>query len=242
MKKLAIILLTLTFSLQTQAQSWWNSKKVRGNGNVTTETRNVGSFDKVSLGGSFDVYLVEGNEGKLTIEGEENVLKYVETEVKNGKLHLGFKDNTNISMTKKLTITVPFENLESVSLGGSGNIIAKKRIKADEVSFALGGSGSIVANVDANTVKTSIGGSGNIKLKGKTDYLKCSIGGSGDVKAYELDANSLKASIAGSGDVQISVKNKIKATVVGSGSVYYKGNPSQIDSNSLGSGDVVDKN
>ena len=52
----------------------------------------------------------------------------------------------------------------------------------------------------------------------------------------------LKASIAGSGDVLATVSNKIKATVVGSGSVYYKGNPSQIDSNSLGSGDVIDRN
>ncbi len=242
MKKLAILLLTLSFSFQTQAQSWWNSKKVKGNGKVITETRKISSFNKVNVGGSFDVYLIDGTEGKITLEGEENILKYIETEVKKGKLNINFKENTNIKTTKKLIVTVPFENIESVALGGSGNVIAKKRIKADEASFALGGSGNIVASVDANTVKASIGGSGNIRLKGKTDNLKCAIGGSGNVKGYDLKTNSLKASIAGSGDVLATVSNKIKATVVGSGSVYYKGNPSQIDSNSLGSGDVIDRN
>ncbi|CAM1358584.1 putative auto-transporter adhesin, head GIN domain [Tenacibaculum sediminilitoris] len=242
MKKLAVLLLTLSFSFQTQAQSWWSSKKVKGNGNVITQTRTIKSFDKVSVGGSFDVYLVDGTEGKLTIEGEENILKYIETEVKKGKLNINFKENTNIKTTKKLIITVPFEKIESVALGGSGNVIVKKYIKADEVSFALGGSGNIMASVNANTVKASIGGSGNIKLKGKTDNLKCSIAGSGNVKAYDLNTSSLKASIAGSGDVQTSVSGKIKASVVGSGSVYYKGKPSHIDSNSVGSGDVIDKN
>ncbi|GFD79188.1 DUF2807 domain-containing protein [Tenacibaculum sp. KUL118] len=242
MKKLAILLLSLFFSFQTQAQSWWNSKKIKGNGNVTTEIRKIGSFDKVNIGGSFDVYLINGTEGKVTLEGEENILKYIETEVKNGKLNVHFKENTNIKATKKLTVTIPFEKIEAVALGGSGNIIAKKRIKADVISFGLGGSGNIIASVDANTVKTSIGGSGNIKLKGKSDYLKCAIGGSGNIKAYDLKTSSLKASIAGSGDISVTVNNKIKATIVGSGSIYYKGNPSDIDKTSLGSGNVIDRN
>lgn len=242
MKKLAILLLTLFFSFQTQAQSWWNSKKIRGNGKVITETRKINSFNKVNVGGSFDVYLVDGTEGKLTLEGEENILKYIETEVKNGKLNVHFKQNTNIKTTKKLIVTIPFEKIESVALGGSGNVIVKKRIKADEASFSLGGSGNIIASVDANTVKASIGGSGNIQLKGKSDNLKCSIGGSGNVKAYDLKTSSLKASIAGSGDVSASVNNKIKATIVGSGSVYYKGEPSDIDKTALGSGSVIDRN
>lgn len=242
MKKQFITTLLILLTISANSQSWWNSKKVRGNGNVTTETRTVQSFDKVSVGGSFDVNLVSGTEGKITIEGEENILKYIETEVKKGKLKIKFKDNTSIRTTKKLTVTVPFKHINTVSLGGSGNVTVSKHLKADEIGFALGGSGNISASVDANTVKVAIGGSGNIKLKGTADTLKCSIAGSGSVKAYDLNTSSVKASIAGSGDVQTSVKDQIKASVVGSGSVYYKGNPKHIDSNSVGSGDVVDRN
>jgi hypothetical protein len=242
MKKQLITIVLILLSVTVNSQSWWNSKKIKGNGKVTTETRKISSFNKVNVGGSFDVYLVDGTEGKLTLEGEENILKYIETEVKNGKLNVHFKQNTNIKTTKKLIVTIPFEKIESVALGGSGNVIAKKRIKADEVSFSLGGSGNIIASVDANTVKASIGGSGNIKLKGKGDNLKCSIGGSGNVKAYDLKTSSLKASIAGSGDVSATVNNRIKATIVGSGSIYYKGKPSDIDKTALGSGSVIDRN
>ena len=242
MKKQLFTIIVVLLSISINAQSWWNSKKIKGNGNVITKTRSIKNFDKVSIGGSFNVNLIDGSEGKITIEAEENLIPYIETEVKNGKLKVQFKENTNIKTTKRLIITIPFEDIEAISLGGSGNVRVGKRIKSDDVSFNIGGSGNITANVDANTVKASIGGSGNIKLKGDTDNLKCSIAGSGNIKAYDLDANTLKVSIAGSGNIQVTVNNKIKASVVGSGSVYYKGKPKHIDTNSIGSGDVIDRN
>ncbi len=242
MKKSIIILIAISMSLTSQAQSWWNSKKVKGNGNVTTETRKVNDFDRVNVGGSFDVRLVEGNEGKISIEGEENIIPYIETIVKNNKLKIKFKKNINIRTTKKLVVTVSFESIDGVSLEGSGNVVVNKKIKEEDISFSIAGSGNIKAMVNAKTIRASIGGSGNIKLKGSTNNLKCSIAGSGDVKAYELKTSYLKASIAGSGDIQTSVSKKIKASVVGSGSIYYKGKPKHIDTSSIGSGDVISKN
>ncbi|WP_435262787.1 head GIN domain-containing protein [Tenacibaculum sp. nBUS_03] len=242
MKKTTLLLIAISITLTSQAQSWWSSKKIKGNGNVTTETRKVKNFERVNVNGSFDVKLVEGNEGRISIEGEENIIPYIETIVKNNKLNLKFKKNINIRTTRKLVITVSFESIEGVSLSGSGDVTVHNKIKEDAVSFSIAGSGNIKAIVNANTVKTSIGGSGDIKLKGKTNNLKCSIAGSGDVKAYDLKASNLKASIAGSGNVQTSVSKKIKANVVGSGNIYYKGKPKQIDTNSLGSGDVISRN
>lgn len=243
MKKLnALLILILSISINTQAQSWWSSKKVRGNGNVITKTRTIDKFDRVSVGGSFNVVLVQGKEGKVTIEGEENIIPYLETFVKNDKLKIKFKDNTNIRTTKKLTVTVAFEDVEGISLGGSGNVEVTSEIKGEDVDFNIGGSGNIRAKVATKNAKASIGGSGNIKLEGTTTNFKASIAGSGNIKAYDLRAENLKASIAGSGDVHIYATKKIKASVVGSGSVYYKGNPKYIDTKSVGSGDVIDRN
>ncbi|MFY7670861.1 head GIN domain-containing protein [Tenacibaculum sp. MEBiC06402] len=238
MKNLLFALLIFTSS-SVFAQSWWNSKKVKGNGNVVTEKRSVGSFDDVSLSGSFDVVLIDGKEGKITLEGEENILPYIITEVKGGTLKIKVKKNTNLRFRKKLTVTVPFEDINGLALGGSGSIISKKTIKGNEVGLAIGGSGNIKANVKAETVKASIGGSGNIDLKGTSDKLKCSVAGSGNIRAYDLTVSTLRVSVAGSGDVEATVTERIKASIAGSGSVYYKGSAKYIDTSSVGSGDVV---
>lgn len=238
MKKLLFALLIFNSSA-IFSQSWWSSKKVKGNGNVVTEKRTVGSFDNVSLSGSFDVILVDGKEGKITLEGEENLLPYIITEVKGGTLKIKVKKNTNLRFRKKMTVTVPFEKINGLALGGSGSIISKKTIKSNEVGLAVGGSGNIKATVSAETIKASIGGSGNINLKGQGDKLKCSVAGSGNIRAYNLTVTSLRASVAGSGDIEATVSERIKASIAGSGSVYYKGNAKYVDTSSVGSGDVI---
>jgi len=240
-KKITLIVAFLCIGTSTNAQ-WWGNKKVKGNGNVTKVTRTTDAYDGVSVGGFFDVILVKGKEGKIIIEGEENLMEHIVTEVSGNTLKIKVEKGVNIRTTRRLTVTVPVEDISKVSLGGSGNITSETKLNSENLEVNLGGSGNIDLSLDATSVKSSIGGSGNIKLSGTADSMKSSIAGSGTIKAYELEVNSVKANIAGSGDIRISVKNSIKATVVGSGSIYYKGNPPKIDTKSVGSGSVVSRN
>lgn len=243
MKKLIITAVILTMTFSVNAQSWWkNSKKVKGDGNVKTETRNTQDYDGVSVGGFFDVILVKGTEGKIKIEGESNLLEYIETEVKKGSLKIRVKKGYNLKTTRRLTVTVPVKDINRVSIGGSGNVTSDMLLKADNFKVSVAGSGNVSLKIDANSISSSVAGSGDVELSGEADSMKCSIAGSGDIKAYELKVNSLKASIAGSGSIRISVEDEIKATVAGSGSIYYKGNPSKKDIKSAGSGRIVNKN
>jgi hypothetical protein len=127
-------------------------------------------------------------------------------------------------------------------LSGSGTIVNKGVLNNSNLKVNLGGFGNITLYVDSDEVQSSIGESGNIKLQGKSNKLESSIAGSRSIKAYELNTNILLATITGSGNIRSTVNNKIKAKVVGSGSVYYKGNPTYIHSKARGSGDVIDRN
>ena len=236
-KQFILIAIAIVFTSNVEAQ-WWGSKKVRGNGNVVTKTRSVGDYDKIGVGGSFDVKLVAGNEGTLTIQMDENLFDYLVTEVDGDKLSIKWKKGTNVSTRSKLLITVPFEDINSVSLAGSGDVYSEDVIKADSFKSALAGSGDLKLKVDANHVKSSIAGSGDIYLEGSTTSVKTSIAGSGDVHAYELSAKEAEISIAGSGGVKISVSDMLKARISGSGNVYYKGNPAKQDVKVSGSGNV----
>lgn len=238
---LASLFLTLTFSIN--AQSWFGkNEKIKGNGKVVTVNRTTNDYDGIAVGGSFNVILIKGSEGKITIKGEENIIPFITTEINNGTLKINYKKNTNIRTTKRLTVTVTFKDIESVALGGSGNISSTAGIQASDFNISLGGSGNIDLIVNSDTLNSKIGGSGNIKLKGNTNTFKCSIAGSGSINAYSLNVDEVNATIAGSGGIKTTVKNKIKAKIVGSGSIYYKGNPQEINKKSVGSGSVVDKN
>jgi hypothetical protein len=56
-------------------------KKIKGNGKRVTVNRTTSTYDGFAVGGSFNIILVKGNEGKITIEGEENIIPFIETEI-----------------------------------------------------------------------------------------------------------------------------------------------------------------
>ena len=73
MKKCTLILAIFTFSFQMANAQWWDSnKKIKGNGEQTTQNRSVSEYDQVSLQGFMDVELVSGREGELQVEELNN--------------------------------------------------------------------------------------------------------------------------------------------------------------------------
>ena len=237
MKQLIVIFAFLTVC-SVNAQ-WWG-KTVKGNGKMTTVTRTTDDYEGIRCAGSMDFELVAGQEGKITIEAEENLMEHIVTEIKNGQLVVKVKKNVNLkpSWGKTFKVTIPFEDIDNVSLAGSGDLITKNTISADDFEISLAGSGDMNVAVNGQAVSSSIAGSGDIKLTGKTDYLKVKVAGSGDFNGSDLNANNTEVSIAGSGDALVVANQSIKARVAGSGDVVYKGNPDKEDTKVLGSGSI----
>ena len=236
MKKIGILILLLAITTSVNAQ--WFGKKVRGNGDMVNKTRNVGEYDKISVGGSFDVKLFEGKEGKIDIRIDENLLDYLITEVEGGKLKIKWKKGVNIYSKSRILVTVPFKDIEAVGLAGSGDVYSEDVIKSASFKAALSGSGDLKLKVDTGFLKTGISGSGDVALSGNATTVDGAISGSGDIHAYDLITREADLSIAGSGGIKISVSDKLKARIAGSGNIYYKGNPGKQDVKVSGSGNV----
>ena len=238
-----IVLLFISFfAINTTINAQYFQKKIKGNGDITTITRNISDYNKIGIGGDFNVSLVKGEEGEITIKADENLLEYIETEVEKGNLSIKVKKGYQIRPKKQIEITIPFDEIEGVSLAGSGAIHTNDIIKSNELKLSLAGSGNIDLHVSAKDLDTNIAGSGNITLKGTTDKFECSIAGSGNLNGYDLKTNVANAKIAGSGNVKVNAIDEIHAKIVGSGNVLYTGNPEIVKSKSAGSGSVRKKN
>ena len=62
--------------------------RVSGSGNRQKQKRNVASFNSISYNGAFDVDIVCQQPVSLEIEGDDNILPLVGTEVSNNVLHI----------------------------------------------------------------------------------------------------------------------------------------------------------
>ena len=78
MKKYLLFLAALPVVLGS-CHHWWG-KRVRGNGNIKTEEHTVSSFKNLHVSASINVYVSQGDIKPIKIEGDENLLPYIEVE------------------------------------------------------------------------------------------------------------------------------------------------------------------
>jgi hypothetical protein len=227
LKRLIVILITGTTVMLLAACSSIGSgsgNTVNGSGNVRSESRTLGDFNKVSLGSMGDVTIAKGDTNSLTVEADDNLLPLITTVVQNSELAINSKHNVNLRPSGRVRFIITVRDLQGVALGGSGNISASGLPGLRTVS--LGGSGQIrVLDIVGGRLAVNIGGSGDVKLVGKTDSLEVVIGGSGTFRGGELLANTVTVTASGSGGALVMAESTLDVNISGSSWVSYIGSP-----------------
>ena len=217
-----------------------SGQRVKGSGNVISESRQVPEFRELRLEGRGKVALTRGNESSIEVTTDDNILPSIETEVKDGKLIISHEKGKNLRPTTlKFTITV--KDLEGISIAGSGDIIGNEEFNSERLYTDIAGSGDIAIKVSVDSLESSISGSGSISLSGSANSYDARITGSGDIDAFDLQTRDSSVIITGSGNCRVNVSDKLQATITGSGDVLYKGHP-RISQSITGSGKVKDRN
>ena len=241
MKKLIKLFVSCSLLLTTITYAQWSSnQKIKGNGKFITEKRSTASYDEIAITGFFDVELVAGKEGNITVKGEENLVPFIKVEVVNQVLKISTEKNKYFTSGKgkQIVIVIPFESINQVSLTGSGDVITKNSIKSKTFAVKLIGSGDMNLALESNDIEINLSGSGDIKVSGNTVNLDTNLNGSGDIDAPILKATNAKATLSGSGDTIIYCSDSLYARVSGSGDIDYKGNPTKKDVKVSGSGAI----
>ena len=234
-----------SFAIAGSAQAWsWSfgsGERVKGSGEVTSETRDVGSFDGIALSGGFKVLVRQNSTSKVALKADNNLLALIETKVVEGSkgrtLEISTKRGFSLSPTVAPVITLDMAQLRALSIAGSGDVQVEA-MKTPSVEASIAGSGDIrFTDLDSDRLGLRVAGSGDVTATGRTGNLEVSVAGSGDVRVKGLVAQDVKISIAGSGDAQVQAVRTLKVSVSGSGDVGYIGSP-EISISVAGSGKV----
>jgi hypothetical protein len=221
--------------------SWGNKETIKGSGEVTSESRDVGAFDGIAAVGAFKIYIRQADSHKLEIKADKNLLPYLETRVvdssKGRTLEIGPKKGVSFSTSNTPELSISMAQLRSIAVAGSG-LVKVDAMKTGAVEASIAGSGDIqFSELTSEKLGLRVAGSGDISAKGRTGQLNVSIAGSGDVKATDTVAEEVKISISGSGDARVNAVKKLEVKIAGSGDVGYLGSP-EISSSVAGSGKV----
>ncbi len=216
----------------------------------TKKTIEVPEFKSIYVNSNYTVYLKQTNKQEVNVEADPDIFALTKIFVENGVLMINVerKPDTgsktiwqkidDIKLKAVMKVMVSVKNINELQVNSGGKIISENSIATDYVSLAVSGSGSMDLDIKGNNVKTEVSGDGNITLKGYATTNDIYISGSGSLNAFPCELESAKAKVSGSGTCEISVTNKLEATVLGSGSIKHKGNTKEVNKKVYGSGSV----
>jgi hypothetical protein len=213
-------------------------------GPATTRNFQVAGFERLEVGGPYQVTVTTGSAPSVRASGGERAIERMVVEVENGTLKIYTKKRSGInfgwsskSHPVQLVVTVP--RLIAAEIGGSGSISVDK-VTGDMFEAGVAGSGEVrLGQVDVKRFKADIAGSGEINAgQGRASVVEYDIAGSGDIDAGALVAEVAALSIAGSGEISANATGTASVDIAGSGDVKMTGGAKCTVSKS-GSGDVV---
>jgi hypothetical protein len=237
----ALTILALFVVLGSCRHGW--GRRVRGNGNIKTEERTVSDFRKVEVGGAINVYVSEGSTPAVKLEGDENILGYIEVTQEGDRLIVKNKDGFDLDPSGDLRVYVTAPVFDKIRTSGACNIIGQGRITSpDGLELSVSGAGNVKMELDAPRVKADISGSGTLNLKGETKDAEIILSGVGTAHCYDLLSENTRVHISGAGSAQVYSSVGLEAHVSGMGNVHYKGNPSSIKQDVSGAGSISKTN
>lgn len=177
--------------------------RVSGSGNRLKEKRNVASFNSISTNGAFEIEIVCQLPVSLEIEGDDNILPLVSTDISNNVLHIKNVSGYSVSDPIKLKISVP--DLEGIAVNGAGTI---------EVS----GIKNEKFEIDSNGAPT-------IRISGETKLIDIDTNGAGKIDTHKLRAAKAIVDSKGVSRVDVRAAQQLDVTVSGPSHVSYEGDP-----------------
>jgi Putative auto-transporter adhesin, head GIN domain len=193
------------------------SQGARGSGVAATQARSLPPLTGVDVAGANNVVVRVGAPQSVIVHADSNLLARVTTQVTSGSLVIGNTPGT-LSARSPMFVAVSVPSLDALTVDGSGNIS--------------------VTGINSPSLTVRIPGSGTIHAAGTTARLDVGIGGSGTVVLSRLRARDATASIDGSGSIVLNATHSLDASITGSGSILYTGNPAQVTKSVSGSGTI----
>jgi hypothetical protein len=199
-----------------------NFNCTKGSGHIIEVTKNIKEFKGVVVDNSADVIITKGDNIKVKIITDDNLVNSITTEIKGNNLIIDEVGN-NCPTKIEIQIETPYLNL--ISLNGSGNITANDIKITEGFTAEIDGSGNIkIDNLESQIAGIKTNGSGNIHIKNlKSFNLETEIAGSGDIKIDNAEVLNSSISLPGSGNIAVAgttTNNNIR--IDGSGDINCK--------------------
>lgn len=203
-------------------------------GEKISEKRELGEFNRINVRGIGKLFISQGKEQSVVVEGDKLAVSRISTNVVDGKLVIDvgrdwvekISAGFDFLSENDIRITIVMKELTELEVAGAADIEVNE-VKTDSLDLRMVGASNVkVLDLKANSLSTEIPGAGKVLVEGKVKDQTVTLAGAGNFSGHKLESETAKVVLSGVGSVQLWVKKELDVTIAGVGSVEYYGTPS----------------
>ena len=202
---------------------------IRGSGNIVTEARDVRDFNRVVFGGTGELLLTQSGEESLTVSADDNVMGYIEAEVRGKTLYIGLTDKPGpgVSPSQPIRFNLNVKEIASLDVAGIARTETGE-IVTEQLAVKVSGSSSLsMTSLEAQKLTLNLSGSNEVEVTGigEVTEQKVVLIGASSYYALGLRSQSADVTMSGSSEAAVWATDFLDVSVAGKGSLDYYGNP-----------------
>lgn len=215
----------------------------KSSGRDITIERPIAGFNSIETNNNVDLIFRQDTVYTIKITAGENLINGITTRVENNKLliHNENKCNWVRDFKNKYTVEISAPDLTELFNNGSGNITFTDTLRTYSFQYDnSNASGQIYLLLNVDRIFVNIHtGTADVVAKGKAGMNQLFYNGYGKMDFSELQTGLTYINNSGSNDCYITVKDLLYVKLTSIGSIYYKGNPSDFETNITGTGQLI---
>lgn len=219
MKTLIPLLVTLFLIGCTQVT-------ITGSGNVVTQEETLADFDKVDISQSFDVDVTQGENFRVLIRVDDNLVEYLDILKQDSTLKIRLKPNRSYNIrnaTLEAELTLP--ELLGLDLSGSSEANISGFESTKPLLVDLSGNSELFGDIQSGDARFTISGNSSVALAGSAGDIVVDASGSSEADLSEFPAADASVDASGASTVIVNLSGRLDADASGSSDVYYLGSP-----------------
>jgi len=195
---------------------------IKGNGNITSETRTANEdFKSIEVGQGIKVNVEQADVKSILVEADDNLQEHIITKIENGVLKIESDTNYNSSETPVVNVKMPVVNGLSASSGSEIN--SSKTLISDNISAKSSSGSRINIEVEADAITLESSSGSTIEASGKALKLETTSSSGSSIEAKDLMANEVIAQTTSGSSTSVYPILKLDAKASSGSSInYYK--------------------
>jgi len=217
-----------------------NANAIKGNGNIVSKEISVSTFVRLHLGCTGTIELHQGEEEKVIIEADENLMEHCAATNAGRTLYVSTREKIKQPAFSSCVVKVYFRQLNVLYVRNEqGHVVCPGEITLTEpLEIKVQSVGQTELWLNAPSVKILCQAQGNTILKGSAGKLEIRNQGYGDFDSSQLKAAELSIRNQGFGNVLLQASEAITISHYGHGFIHYSGNAVVKDIKQYGHGEV----